>query len=1017
MKKKKMMSALMFASQRKKILLMKILLYHGAHKTLKTQDTNGETAFNLWRGLNKVAEAVADKIEKNSDEYNRILNKFRDFQTKELPNMNEPKNKKQFEKSLLSAQLSRKNLTMKDYEAYHVFKSEYLSDIDKEECRSWLEKSEQDTNNDSSREIIHRYVRQLIQNDSSHTMNAIINRINLQTDSEKRKFNPYFINIQGNGDRNNSFIRLCARYNSLNIMRDMVNLDKKKLSKICVLEQKLKTPFLEATSLEMCKILLSLGFKFETNYYNAKIGLIYNHSVKKNYKIVEWLILNGCNLAKTKGVKERNTFYDNLLMDAILKGVFECLPVLLLLCQRDKRALHLAVETGNITTLRILLNNDFDSDAINDEGMTPMHIGVSVSNRDPVSNMLHPKVKMLYHLLFTLNWSLDVFDNNGNTPLHIAIVGDSYRLKLILKKLHEYNDRGVMIINKKNKNGLTALQLLTITSDDKISNAERVTNMKILLSTNKCNLDGMLIYVLNQYLAISMAKDSGDNDLFNVLVKYGATFDTDIEGEIIAKMKKGFTEDSKLLVQILANYSSFLSFQKHIMKSIKGTYDRYNEGGKEITDKETNFIIEQVIENVILICEAELKYEQIVKEMNKNIICVISRGLQKSTPAPAHVSAHVPVPMGSAPLPAPMPTMASPELSDELSRQRDRMAKKFFALCALSQSSVLYMQSQSEKKIQRVEYDTYENFNIWNVDENYNGNEEQRKYCENESKTLVMEEFESNNQFIKDYGEIKNVSDLEKMLKKGDILRSDENNEVDRNKEMLDFLLTIMDNNDTSKFAQSYFDDIIMYYLFDKQFDLLNTICSASQYEPILLKIYKRSEFRQNIKSIICKHENEKTAQLVVESLIFAYGKRYMDLKDKTRKKGINKDEIKIENEKSEMSEINKYEIKIDDTKNEIIEINDNEIKTDNIENGNSVLFECIEFIMKETIYTKLKIKSKLKKEKVEFEQLSVQIQNGSKQTDDKNMEQISLEDIVIKEEKIETSENTVASDYLSGKK
>eukprot|EP01083_Nonionella_stella_P315957 1143128_1 len=91
-----------------------------------------------------------------------------------------------------------------------------------------------------------------------------------------------------------------------------------------------------------------------------------------------------------------------------------------------------------------------------------------------------------------------------------------------------------------------------------------------------------------------------------------------------------------------------------------------------------------------------------------------------------------------------------------------------------------------------------------------------------------------------------------------------------------------MDNNDESEFASLYFNQIIMSYVWDDEWLLLNNICSANQYEPILLNCFAHKQFKLKIDDIICKIRrdcNKNQSNLMVEALTFAYGASYIKSK------------------------------------------------------------------------------------------------------------------------------------------
>eukprot|EP01084_Bolivina_argentea_P145138 254475_1 len=353
-----MITSLMIASMKQKPLLMRILLYHGADKSSRTKQ--GKTARDFWpRDFNKVHIALKEEIKEDSEKYKLILGKFVHPKTKKMEDLTTHKNQSRLEKLLIAEKLKAKhNLEMVDYEAYQLFKADKLSDEDSERCSSIQLQSETGTNQNAMITAIDLYVRQLIQNDSNFAMNVLIQKIDLET-----FFDPYLMNLRGErADWHNSFIRLCVRYQAIKLLNDVLqHCPKNKLKEIIQLETKdrKQSPLFSATSMEMCQILYDLGFDIQTKSFDPERGLIYHHAKAKHYKVVRWLIFNGCVLRK-------GATNDNVLIEACVNGVCHCLPVLIPLCDiealkaNEHSLLYYAVESCNITTIRMLMKNGFD---------------------------------------------------------------------------------------------------------------------------------------------------------------------------------------------------------------------------------------------------------------------------------------------------------------------------------------------------------------------------------------------------------------------------------------------------------------------------------------------------------------------------------------------------------------------------------------------------------------------------------------------------------------------------------
>eukprot|EP01084_Bolivina_argentea_P245541 411087_1 len=108
-----------------------------------------------------------------------------------------------------------------DYDAYIALQSAQTHDDD--------EKLEEEVKAISTENPTDFYVKMLIQNDSSNALKVLVQKMNAQG-----KFDPYLMELKGgNTAWENSFVGLCIRYNSLKLLKDMLQaIDKTKLRRI-----------------------------------------------------------------------------------------------------------------------------------------------------------------------------------------------------------------------------------------------------------------------------------------------------------------------------------------------------------------------------------------------------------------------------------------------------------------------------------------------------------------------------------------------------------------------------------------------------------------------------------------------------------------------------------------------------------------------------------------------------------------------------------------------------------------
>eukprot|EP01083_Nonionella_stella_P179494 637395_1 len=919
------LTPLMLAAMRGKPFLLKILSKAGADRTIQSKFMKdaASTAFDFWpNDLSKMPDVIQSAREEaartreiikqmnldeafviaienvveygigNSsltDEDNRIMDQYaekyklsredvaalgtkeREFaslkkaiaevranigsEENKLPELLKTQQKLQKEYNITARALTKvllqNGMVQADYDAYIALQSAQTHDDD--------EKLEEEVKAISTENPTDFYVKMLIQNDSSNALKVLVQKMNAQG-----KFDPYLMELKGgNTAWENSFVGLCIRYNSLKLLKDMLQaIDKTKLRRITGLAAKYGSPYFGATSVEICQVLLEMGFKVETKSYDLKKGLLYHHSMRQNYNILKWLCENGSRFVHPKKQKKR---YDNLLMEACANGCYQTLPVLIQLYDMDPKAMFVAIESCNITTIRMLLQNGLnDVDSIrDDEQRTALHMACCHATIEGKTG------KLLHHLLFNLDWNLKVVDDKGNTPLHFAASADDKadRLKLVFKKLHQYPDRGVNIVNRRNNNGLTALQIAI--------QQGIAQNIAVFVLTNKCNLEGVLQYCLD--LMERNDYESTQMNLFDTLIKYGVRFDADVEEEMIVNMDRA---------------------KKRYLSELKAIRRKHAE-------EVSNFIISDILQPLLVPMIASVASIPAPLPVLESFKALPIAPLPGSLPGAAHERAFLPL------------ASYSQSTYQTFEEYEDRTAQKYNKVKTKAQSiSELVLKYESFER-EEVIFDTCETFNIWKSKDD----DEEHKY-DMELENIEMIEFNADMELIRDYRNVAMEQFNGNDTRTNDIIQIDIELGANKDKQILDLCLTMIDNNDSSEFAESYFNYVVMHYMFDTDSDwqILNNICAASQYEPILLKAYAHPRFKSNINAIICTHQNRKNAQLIVESLTFSYGNRYSDSKDKNKAQMDEKDAVR----------------------------------------------ECIEFIMRQTIYEKLEvIKAKTLKQKL----------------------------------------------------
>lgn len=215
-----------------------------------------------------------------------------------------------------------------------------------------------------------------------------------------------------------------------------------------------------------------------------------------------------CNLEFLKLILNDNKFNINqktkcgktLLHLAVIAGNKECINYLLEICQHNDindsdsegfSALHIVINNKRLDLVKLLLENSSFNNNINinirdNSGNTPLHLACKDSYIEIVQYLLsRPKI------------DINSMNNSNNAPLHIAI---EYKHFEIVKYLIEFKD---IELNYQNSNGNTPLHLAV-----KCNNLEFV---KILVLEKRCNIN------LQNYID---SKYPGDTPL-HIACQYG----------------------------------------------------------------------------------------------------------------------------------------------------------------------------------------------------------------------------------------------------------------------------------------------------------------------------------------------------------------------------------------------------------------------------------------------------------------------------------------------------------------
>eukprot|EP01094_Clydonella_sp_ATCC50884_P003096 TRINITY_DN12389_c0_g1_i2.p1 TRINITY_DN12389_c0_g1~~TRINITY_DN12389_c0_g1_i2.p1 ORF type:complete len:1292 (+),score=422.53 TRINITY_DN12389_c0_g1_i2:31-3906(+) len=192
--------------------------------------------------------------------------------------------------------------------------------------------------------------------------------------------------------------------------------------------------------MEVCQILLQCGA--QVGAYDNKGRPPIQRAIRYNHpKIAQMFIEHGANTSY------RDTYGNTLIHLATAGGMTDIISSLL----SDRRvninaqgryratALHIAAKIGSGTLVKQLMSSGADPKVVDIEGCTPLHVGA-----------LEGHMKVLDHLIPVSD--VDCKNNQGRTPIHMAVIGSSPQCVRALAQAKAD-------VNVKDNVGATALHL------------------------------------------------------------------------------------------------------------------------------------------------------------------------------------------------------------------------------------------------------------------------------------------------------------------------------------------------------------------------------------------------------------------------------------------------------------------------------------------------------------------------------------------------------------------------------
>eukprot|EP01083_Nonionella_stella_P023718 65627_1 len=716
---------------------------------------------------------------------------------------------------------------------------------------------------------MHLYVDKIIQTDNTKICDLLMNYFKLDPFRWK--------------SANDTFIGLCTRYDSVRILRQLVeSMDADKQSWIKQRDSARNSPFFEVKSVTACELLFELGFSIPAPR-RRNTSLLYlmctTGPTAHRASIVQWLLCHGARFVeesdpaahyKVDMVQKRYPVLANACNYRV--DLCECLAILIPLCDLNRRfhnnrdsLLHLAVLRCHVTTIRILLANGFDIDITNENGQTPLHLlcgptpkylcykDLDLPNGSRINKMIHT-------LIHTLDADADMVDEEGNTPLHAAMTQTLHeRVKILI-------DAG-SDVNAQNKRMETPLHIACGQQDGNVAYRTHlirkllfVWNAEVDLTKKDCNGD-TVVHVALQYAS---RKKRFDVRRLKLLAKAGADLNepnkfgqSPLQIAFLRGRKRAFKAllaarcDTNGLLEWVMDMEETLN-DKQLIKATESELrgrqnyheraawlENYGERTAEERkaksgSKEFAFLIRKKFQ--FLLCTKYVDYFEDLLiygcDFEADKKAEYTQKLETLEEWDLYAKLHKKY------------TMKPEDADDE---EKAQMIRKVVA------------------KLIAPAFDDYKSFEL-NVDE-------LEDYLKED--LLDDEKDDKQSHLIKDYRPKTEDECTTIAVKEGC-------KDKKKMKEILDVYLSMIDNDDESAFVDVYFNDIIMSYVWDEEWLLLNNICSASQYEPILLHCFGHKDFKHKLDDIICKIRddcNMNQSNLMVEALTFAYGVSYIQCK------------------------------------------------------------------------------------------------------------------------------------------